>query len=210
MRSDRISLIAFEDLQVRLRDVLAFVQFVHAAHVELEYDLGRFIPVVVGHEVQVDDQDIVEVDDDIADSDQGSFVHMGLSGVVPPEGRGASVSDCKPLSYQEHSAGGRNELGRPWHIVRMSALDHPNIIAGLKGEPPPVQHAIQLATLERRIPALCQLVTGEPTATDIEWPPAWAKEYTARTGIPPRWWRPGPDAEATLLGRFPSQGAYSV
>jgi hypothetical protein len=119
-------------------------------------------------------------------------------------------TDPSSRAYQEHSVGGRNELGRPWHIVRMSALDHPNVIAGLKGQAPPVQHAIQLATLERRIPALCQLVTGEPTATDIEWPPAWAKAYTARTGIPPRWWRPGPDAEATLLGRFPSQGAYSV
>src|SRR5262249_1578506 len=100
--------------------------------------------------------------------------------------------------------------GKSWHVVRMPATDHPNLAAELKGEPPPVPHAVRLAGFERRLWAWTQLVSGEPKANDIQWPPQWAKEHIARTKQQPRWYRPGPVAEARLLGRFPSQSTYSV
>jgi hypothetical protein len=57
----------------------------------------------------------------------------------------------------------------------------------------------------------CQLISDEEArATDIQYPPPWATDYIAKTGQRPRWYRPGPVAEARLLGRFPSQAAYSV
>jgi hypothetical protein len=111
------------------------------------------------------------------------------------------------LEYSQATRGGKSA----WHVVRLSALEHPNISAELQGLPPPVPHAIRLETLDRRIRQTCQLVgAGEEKATDFEWPPAEAKEYLAKTGQTPRTWRPGPEAEATLLGLFPSQGAYAV
>lgn len=119
-------------------------------------------------------------------------------------------TDPASKAYIEQTRAAKAKGKKSWHVIRMSALDHPNIEAELKGLEAPFKYAIRLETLERRIPATCQLVSGTPTATDIQWPPAWATEYCERTGQQPRWWRPGPDAEATLLGRYPSQGSYSV
>jgi hypothetical protein len=39
--------------------------------------------------------------------------------------------------------------GRSWHVVRMSALDHPSLDAELRGEPPPVPDAARLDWFER-------------------------------------------------------------
>lgn len=113
-------------------------------------------------------------------------------------------------AYIEYTHANKSKGKKSWHIIRMSALDHPNITEELQGKEPSIPYAIRLDTLERRIPATCQLVSGDPKTTDIQWPPSWATDYCERTKQRPRWWRPGPDAEATLLGRYPSQGAYSV
>lgn len=99
---------------------------------------------------------------------------------------------------------------KAWHVVRMPATDHPNLAAELRDEPPPVPHAVRLASFERRLLAWSQLVSGEPKATDVQWPPPWATDYARHTGQQPRWYRPGPVAEARLLGRFPSHSVYSV
>ncbi|HEX3152953.1 MAG TPA: hypothetical protein VHR66_33080 [Gemmataceae bacterium] len=118
-------------------------------------------------------------------------------------------TDRSSRAYLELSSTQRRGR-KPWHVVRLSALEHPNIAAELQGLPPVIPDAMRLDSLERRIPETCQLVAGEPSATDLQWPPATATAYLAKTGQQPRWWRPGPEAEATLLGRFPSQGAYAV
>lgn len=107
------------------------------------------------------------------------------------------------------------EPGKAWHIVRMSAIEHPNINAELRSEKPPVPHAIRLDKFDRLFRKWSQLVgcdVGSPLqlATDIVWPPEWATEFCERTKQRPRVWRPGPVAEARLLGRFARQGTNSV
>ena len=105
--------------------------------------------------------------------------------------------------------------GKGWHVIRMSALDHPNITAELKGEPAPVPHAMRLDKFERLLKKWSNLVgceIGSPAqlATDVVWPPVWATAYCEKTRQRPRVYRPGPLAESRLLGRFPRQGVNSV
>lgn len=119
-------------------------------------------------------------------------------------------TDVSAHVYREYKQATSPRGMKSWNVVRMRADEHPNIIAELKGESPPIPHAVRLASFERRLIKWSQLVAGEPKATDIQWPPAWAKEYCERTKQPPQWYRPGPIAEARLLGRFPSSSTYSV
>jgi hypothetical protein len=88
-----------------------------------------------------------------------------------------------------------------WHVVTLSALDHPNIAAELAGRSPPVPSAIRLARLSELITAWSTpLAAGEqPAAGDVEWPPESGQFV-----------RPGPVMEARLLGRWPSQAINSV
>ncbi len=93
----------------------------------------------------------------------------------------------------------------------MSALDHPNIEAELRGEPPPVPYAMRLGKFERLLRQWSQLVSeSNRESSDIRCPPEWATDYCQRTNQKPRWWRPGPIADARLFGRIPRQGAYGV
>lgn len=103
-------------------------------------------------------------------------------------------TDSASAAYQAEHARGADD--RPtWSVVTMSALDHPNILAELDGRPPPIPSAIRLGRLNDRIAETCEPVTGAPNpAEDIEWPPGSGK-----------WVRPGPVAEAALVGRWPSQ-----
>lgn len=155
-------------------------------------------------------------------------------------------TDTSSRAYLEYSSAvrdRRNGEAASWHVVRMSALDHPNIAAELRGEAPPVPHAIRLGKFERLLKAWSQLVAdgagdvgdraaagataglraGEEDgsadesaiseahqATDVLWPPAWAKDYCRRTNQRPRWYRPGPLAESRLLGRYPRAGTRGV
>ena len=90
------------------------------------------------------------------------------------------------------------QTGR-WNVIRVSALDHPNIEAELDGRKPPYPSAISLSQLEDAIKDDCQPVSGEIRATDFEWPPGSGN-----------WLRPGPIFESRWLGRWPSQGTYGV
>ena len=87
-----------------------------------------------------------------------------------------------------------------WHIVRMSALDHPNIAAELAEKTPPFPHAIRLAKLNEKIPQWStRIMACDAAPTDVEWPPG--------SGT---WYRPGPLAEVILLGRYPSMGSRNI
>lgn len=103
-------------------------------------------------------------------------------------------TDTSSQAYQEWLSGG-------WHIINLSVLEHPNIAAELAGLPPPYPAAIRLARVDTLIRKWCRPLSegATPTATDIEWPP--------ESGA---WWRPGPVAEARLLGRWPSQATNNV
>jgi hypothetical protein len=84
--------------------------------------------------------------------------------------------------------------GEPaWHVVNISALDHPNVTGGT----PRVPSAVSADQLDDWVASWCDEVPeSERVATDFRW-----RE---------RWYRPGPIAEARILGRRPSAGTYGV
>lgn len=101
-------------------------------------------------------------------------------------------TDTSSQAYAEELSGG-------WHVISMSVLEHPNVLAELAGLPPPFPSAIRLARVDTLLRAWCRPVEGRHVATDIEWPPG-SGDYL----------RPGPVAEARLLGRWPSQATDNV
>lgn len=84
-----------------------------------------------------------------------------------------------------------------WRTITMSSLDHPNVVAELKGEPPPYPGAIRLGRLMDLVEAWCVEVRKE----DVE---------PGDFELQGKWWRPGPVAEARLLGRWPRHATNSV
>jgi len=91
------------------------------------------------------------------------------------------------------------EMTGTWHVVEMSAVHHPNIVAQLAGQPPTVPNAIRLDRLTQMLEAWSTPVVGPAQPGDLEWPPGSG-----------RWLRPGPDAESRLLGRWPSSAVNSI
>ena len=93
------------------------------------------------------------------------------------------------------------EESETWHVVRLNALEHPNILAEVRGDAPPIPGAVRLATIIRRMAAEVEIVTGEPdAAVDFEFP--------AGSGC---WWHPKtPDFEAQILGRWPAVPAAAL
>lgn len=140
---------------------------------------------------------------------QGMFDGEGDAWICP-----FNPTDTTSAAYREYQHTTRSKLvgGAGWHVVRMSAAEHPNIAAELRGEAPPVPDAMRLATFDRLLKQWSNLLApGDvPKATDVQWPFPWATDYIQRTGQKPRWYRPGPLADARLFARFPSQSAYSV
>ncbi|MES2156066.1 MAG: hypothetical protein V4510_13110, partial [bacterium] len=93
------------------------------------------------------------------------------------------------------------EMTGDWTVITMSCLDHPNVAAELAGGVPLYPAAVRLGWLQDRLKEWCTPLQAaeQPRSTDVEFPPASGK-----------WLRPGPIAEARLLGRWPSQGTYGV
>lgn len=88
--------------------------------------------------------------------------------------------------------------GNPkWHVVTLSALDHPNVAAQLSGLPLPVPSAVSVEQIDSWIADWCELIPPEEVeATDIQWRSCW--------------YRPGPVADSRILGRRPSAGTFGV
>lgn len=102
-------------------------------------------------------------------------------------------TDTASKAYEEEQAGN-------FHVITISALDHPNIAADLEGRPAPFPAAVRAGWVDERIRKWCDPIhKGDRKAADIEWPPGSGQ-----------WWRPGPLAESRLLGRWPSSGSTSV
>jgi hypothetical protein len=91
--------------------------------------------------------------------------------------------------------------GNPaWRIIRLSALDHPNIHAQLHGQPPAVPNAVTLDQARQWISDWCEPIGASDKADgDFEFP--------VGSNL---WYRPGPIGEARILGRRPTQGTYGV
>jgi hypothetical protein len=91
----------------------------------------------------------------------------------------------------------RERNGR-YHIIRLSALDHPNVVAGLRGLPPPIPKAVTLGRTVERLEKWATRLTNDDVRnpTDIE-----------LAGVV---YRPGPIAEARVLGRRPTTSVGTV
>jgi hypothetical protein len=110
-------------------------------------------------------------------------------------------TDTGSMAYQE-------ELSGDWHIITISAMDHPNLMAELCGEPKPFPKAISLAWFEGKLKKWCTPISArDAKATDVCWPPL---DYCKKKGVEPQWYRPGPLFEGKVLGRWPSQGTDTV
>lgn len=96
-----------------------------------------------------------------------------------------------------------------WKLFRMSAMDHPNILAQLRGDEPTIPSAVTIGQLEGWIfdEGWCTpIADGDQILTDFQWPPP---EF-GTPAKPSRWYRPGPLGCARILGRRPDQGTYGV
>src|SRR5439155_22774811 len=88
--------------------------------------------------------------------------------------------------YQEDLACDAADRPPPWHRIRLSALNHPNIKADLEGRPRPVPGAVTKAMVDEWVREWCEPVkSADHKATDLERPPG--------SGV---WFRPGPIFQA--------------
>lgn len=86
-----------------------------------------------------------------------------------------------------------------WHVISISALEHPNIAAQLAGQPMPYPKAVSLEWVEDKVKKWCTRLDGSHKATDFQWPPESGE-----------WFRPGPLFETRVLGRRSSLGIDTV
>jgi len=82
--------------------------------------------------------------------------------------------------------------------IRLSCLDHPNILAALAGQPTPYPAAVSLVWVEEMLRDHAE-TTRFPDADSIEWPPG--------SGI---WYNPDDVFRPRVLGLFPKQASQSV
>jgi hypothetical protein len=73
-------------------------------------------------------------------------------------------TDVSSQAYIEERTGN-------WHVVSLSSLEHPNIRAELRHEPPPFPSAVRVDRLDELIRKWCtQIDPAESKAGDIRWP----------------------------------------
>lgn len=121
----------------------------------------------------------------------------------PGEGHGwLAIGNPTTTTSQSFAEESLTDLdGQPkWALHTLSSLAHPNIAAGLAGEPVPVPSAVTVDQVKSWVAEWCEAVPpGEQVETDIEWPPG--------SGA---WFRPGPDFESRVIGRRPSAALCAV
>lgn len=122
----------------------------------------------------------------------------GFNSQFQPSGQHAAVAIYNPTDtasevYQLEKTGN-------WHVVKMAAIDHPNVREELAGRSAPYPAAVTLAQVNQWIEKDCTPILAEDaTETDLEWPPGSG-----------RWFHPEPRAEAGVLGRWPSRGVRTI
>lgn len=123
-------------------------------------------------------------------------------------------TDTTSAAFAEHESGN-------YHTFRLSALEHPNVIAELKGEPAPIPGAVDCSQLAEWFadPYWFEEIRPDEFETgDVIWPPHWADRYGAverfgrkcPTGYERVCYRPGPEGQARVLGLWPSATAGAI
>lgn len=108
------------------------------------------------------------------------------------EGRHGWLAAYNPTDVTSYAY--KAEASGQWSVVHLSALDHPNILAELRGEPPPIPSAIRLSRVLDRIAAECEDLGTSRAEGDFEFPIGSGHYYKPLT----------PDFEVQVLGRWPS------
>jgi hypothetical protein len=103
---------------------------------------------------------------------------------------------CNPTDSA--SAAYLAEQSGDWNVITISAMEHPNIAAELKGEEPPFPKAVRLQWIMGRIKEWCTQVNELKTGC-FEFPPGSGLYY-----------QPGALFESRVLGRWPSQSINSI
>lgn len=102
-------------------------------------------------------------------------------------------------SFREDIARGPSG-GPKWKLFQLSALNHPNVLAQLAGEPPPVPNAVSLGQVQQWLKDWAEPITEvEHKPADVEWPPGSNA-----------WFRPGPLFKGRVLGIRPTEGVDTV
>ena len=92
------------------------------------------------------------------------------------------------------------EQSGAWAVQRLSALEHPNILAELRGEPPPVPGAVRLDRVLERIGRECDDCGHTPADGAFEFP--------AGSGY---WHKPvRPEFNPQVRGRWPEQATNAI
>lgn len=89
-----------------------------------------------------------------------------------------------------------------WHVITLNALEHPNVALELAGHPPLVEAGVRLSWINQAFKDWATKINSTEDVKpiyDVEWPPA--------SGI---WYKPGPEFEARVLGRWPTGSVYSI
>lgn len=100
-------------------------------------------------------------------------------------------------AFQEDLSVTENPDDPPWNRIRLSALEHPNVLAGLRGDLKPIPGAVSVEMVNEWIRDWCDPLgpADIPIATDIRWPPESGP-----------WFRPGPVFQSRALGLWPTAG----
>jgi len=106
------------------------------------------------------------------------------------------------------------EQSGEWDVIHLSALEHDNIAAGLRDEPPPVPAAVELGDMVQRIFKECEFCGDTPADdTCFLWPPESIREQVPDDAgdLPWGWYKPMTiDFEVQVLGRWPSSAFDAV
>lgn len=151
-----------------------------------------------------------------------TFVWTGIKSMFRPGGKHLLAAFLNPT---DTTAPVYAECSSPnYHVIHLSALDHPNVLANLRGaDEDVIEGAVN-----------CDMLAGwfqdelwfEPVRVedfqlgDVVWPPPWLDREVAEGRLPPavlqraleRWGRdgkrfcvrPGPEGQARVLGIWPS------
>lgn len=100
-------------------------------------------------------------------------------------------------AYQEDMLADEQDGTPRWTRHRLSALDHPNVLAQLEGGDKQIKGAVSLEMVEEAIRDWCEPVTDpeDVRATDVRWPPKDGAYY-----------RPGPLFQSRVMGLWPDVG----
>lgn len=98
-------------------------------------------------------------------------------------------------------------------VHTLNCLNHPNIDAELKLNPPPYPSAVRLNWVIEHVEKYCDALhpgdVPDPSKGDFQFPPAWAVDYCQKHKIQPRWWRSTPRADGRIFGKWPETNVDS-